>query len=139
MPETRPHLASVFACALALAVAAAAVVGVPGQLRAAGDETVVIEFRLWQGVRDVDNLWVSARPQRGSWSAFGTVRLTLVGPSSDDADELGDRHGQITIAEVGLRVWQPAGQSGRFSVEACASLSVPSGGRMSGCGAAPWV
>ena len=54
MPATRHRLASVFACALALAVAAA-VVGVPGQLRAAGDETVVIEFRLWQGVHDADN------------------------------------------------------------------------------------
>lgn len=36
-----------------------------------------VEVRVWQAVRNDDLIYVSARPEGGSWSTIGTVRLRL--------------------------------------------------------------
>ena len=91
--------------ALVLALAFSAGAGVAGaqQRGIGGKDTVDVEVRVWQHVRDPLRIYVSARPVGGDWDTLGTIRLLLDdGLSSDRAYRFGD----ITVDGVEVRVWQ---------------------------------
>ena len=39
--------------------------------------TATVEVRVWQHLDDAERLYISARPEGGSWRAFGTIPLSL--------------------------------------------------------------
>ncbi len=52
---------------------------------------LIVEVRVWQGLQDSRNIYISARGSRGSWDTLGTVRLPLDdGLSSDRQLRFGD-------------------------------------------------
>ncbi len=68
--------------ALAVSVAADAAAEAPPKLK--------VELRVWQDVRDERRLWLSARPEGGSWAQLGTVPLWLDGLSNAGRYRYGD-------------------------------------------------
>ena len=81
------------------------------------DETTAsVDVRVWQHVGDGRNIYISARPVRGSWRTLGTVPLPL-----DDGLDPSERHryGDIALdvpllssastVTVEVRVWQDVG------------------------------
>ena len=52
---------------------------------------------------DAEVLYVSARPQGGSWRTLGTIEFPLDDGHSADGSL---RYGQLTVGDVELRVWQ---------------------------------
>ena len=77
----------------------------------ATETTANVEVRVWQAVRDARSIYVSARPEDGSWATLGTIPLPL-----DDGHSGSGRfrYGDITVAvpvasatkDVEVRVWQ---------------------------------
>ena len=81
----------------------------------AQDSTATVELRVWQHIEDPLRIYVSARPEDGSWSTLGTIPLPL-----DQLNRSGSfRYGDIALgvplpgatsrdstANVELRVWQ---------------------------------
>ncbi|MYI86473.1 MAG: hypothetical protein F4081_06740 [Dehalococcoidia bacterium] len=102
----RPGLIKVVMGALVLAVA---MVAVPGQTEAQtpprGD-TVDVDVRVWQSVRDPWRIHVSARREGGSYGTLGTVRLLL-----DDGENAAGTYqfGDVAVDDVVVRVWQHVG------------------------------
>ena len=93
--------------ALALALAAGAVAGASAQSGA----TASVEVRVWQRISDASSLYVSARPEGGSWRTLGTIPIEMDGLS----DSRAYRYGDITVtvprvdapaAVMDVRVWQ---------------------------------
>ena len=73
--------------------------------------TANVEVRVWQDVRDARSIYISARPEDGSWATLGTIPL----PLDDGLSGSGRfRYGDITVAvpvgsgekDVEVRVWQ---------------------------------
>ena len=111
----RPGLIKVVIGALLLAVA---MVAVPGQTEAQtpprGD-TVDVDVRVWQDVRDPWRIFVEASTGGERGVATGTVRLLLDdGLSRNRVYQYGD----ITVGEVELRVWQHVGNPHSIHVSA---------------------
>ncbi len=114
--------------ALALVVVAAAMGGMAGV--AAHDdhepvETVNIEVRVWQHTADPLRIYISARPEGGSWNTLGTIPLPLDdGLSSNGRYRYGDiavdvglsAHSVTTSVEV--RVWQRTADPLRIYISA---------------------
>ena len=77
----------------------------------ATETTANVEVRVWQDVRDARSIYISARPEDGSWATLGTIPLPL-----DDGHSGSGRfrYGDITVAvpvasatkDVEVRVWQ---------------------------------
>ncbi len=75
------------------------------------ETTANVEVRVWQDVRDALSIYISARPEDGSWATLGTIPLPL-----DDGHSGSGRfrYGDITVAvpvgsgekDVEVRVWQ---------------------------------
>ena len=86
-----------------------------------GADTVIIELRVWQGVDDAENLWVSARPRGGRWDTLGTIPLPEDGLAGGYDAITWHRFGDIAMAGVGLRVWQRVSEPGSIYVQACDS------------------
>ena len=82
-----------------------------------GVSTVTVEMRLWQDVNDAENVWMSARPEGGSWRALGTIPFPL------DADDgtVTYRYRDLAIAGAEFRVWQEQDEPERFYLQACGS------------------
>ena len=82
-----------------------------------GVSTVTVEMRLWQDVNDAENVWLSARPEGGSWRALGTIPFPL------DADDgtVTYRYRDLAIAGAEFRVWQKQREPERFYLQACGS------------------
>ena len=59
--------------ALAVALAVSIAVGVI----AGASRTMNVEVRVWQDVEQPDSLWLSARPDGGSWADLGTIPVPL--------------------------------------------------------------
>ena len=93
---------------LALAVAVVAL-GVAGVMAQSGN-TANVEVRVWQRVSDAESLYISARPEGGSWRTLGTIPIAMSGLSESGRYHYGD----ITVtvprasapAVVEVRVWQ---------------------------------
>ncbi len=81
---------------------------------ASGDDSAVLELRVWQDVLYPQSLLVSARPEGGDWGALGTIPL----PQSGKSDDGSLRYGDITVGGVELRVWQGVGDPMSVSVSA---------------------
>ena len=77
----------------------------------ATETTANVEVRVWQDVRDALRIYISARPEDGSWATLGTIPLPL-----DDGHSSNGRfrYGDIVVAvpvgsgesDVEVRVWQ---------------------------------
>ena len=78
--------------ALAVSVADDAAAEAPRELK--------VELRVWQDVRDERRLWLSARPEGGSWAQLGTVPLWLDGLSKAGRY----RYGDITLGGLPLAI-----------------------------------
>ncbi len=77
--------------ALAVALAVSIAVGVIAE----ASRTVNVEVRVWQDVNDAGALWLSARPDGGSWADAGTVPVRL----DDGLSSTGRyRYGDVTLA-----------------------------------------
>ena len=72
---------------------------------------VNVEVRVWQRISDARALYISARPEGGSWRTLGTIPIEMDGLSGSRAY----RYGDITVtvprsgapaAVVEVRVWQ---------------------------------
>ena len=73
--------------------------------------TANVEVRVWQDVNDARNIYISARPEDGSWAALGTIPLPLDdGHSSSGRFRYGDIAVDVPVgaatATVEVRVWQ---------------------------------
>ena len=91
--------------ALVLALAFSAGDGVAGAQERGipGNDSVDVDVRVWQHVRDPERIHISARPEGVRWDTLGTIRLLLDdGLSSDRSDRFGD----ITVEGVEVRVRQ---------------------------------
>ena len=68
---------------------------------------VDVEVRVWQRVSDARALYISARPEGGSWRTLGTIPLGRGEASAYQTSADGRfRYSDITIAGVDVRVWQ---------------------------------
>ncbi len=71
-----------------------------------------VEVRVWQSLEDAERLYISARPESGSWATLGTIRLPLDdGRSRDRRFLYGDIRLDVPLADrppvtVEVRVWQ---------------------------------
>ena len=85
--------------------------------------TANVEVRVWQKVDDDRALYISARPEGGSWATLGTTPLPL-----DDGHSSNGRfrYGDITVAvpvasamkDVEVRVWQDVNNARNIYVSA---------------------
>ena len=79
---------------------------------AQGNAEATVDVRVWQSLEDTERLYISARPESGSWATLGTIRLPLVDGRSQDRRYLyGDIRLDVPLAErppvtVEVRVWQ---------------------------------
>ncbi len=105
MKRTPRH--SFIAVALAGVFGLALLMGADAQSGA----TANVEVRVWQRVTDARALYISARPEGGSWRTLGTIPIEISGISGSRAY----RYGDITVtvprtgapaAVVEVRVWQ---------------------------------
>ncbi|MDE2933897.1 MAG: hypothetical protein OXS47_08515 [Chloroflexota bacterium] len=64
-----------------------------------------VEVRVWQSTRDAERLWISARPEGGSWATLGTIPL-----------EMGERNSRETLRYEDIVLSVPVG----VASEACA-------------------
>lgn len=69
-----------------------------------------VEVRVWQDVADAGNVYLSVRPQGGSWRTLGTVALEMRRLSESRRYRYSDRSVEVpleeAVAEVDVRVWQ---------------------------------
>ena len=110
-----PHAARLLSIIGVLLLALALVAGsgsASAQQRTAPGSTSV-HVRVWQDVHDPLQLYISARLAGGSWEALGTVPLHL-----DDTLSPGDRHGEVAVDGVEIRVWQQLHEPLRIRVGA---------------------
>ena len=118
-------------CILALAIAVVAL-GVAGVMAQSGN-TANVEVRVWQRVSDARALYISARPEGGSWRTLGTIPL---GRGEASAYRMGAdgrfRYSDITIAGVDVRVWQRTSNARSLYISAR-----PRGGSWSTLGTIP--
>ncbi len=64
---------------IALAVIALVGVGLVAIASAQDGRSANVEIRVWQSTSDSERLWISARPEGGSWETLGTVPLDMSG------------------------------------------------------------
>ena len=76
-------------------------------------------MRVWQRVSDARALYISARPESGSWRTLGTIPLGR-GEASAYRTTLNGRwrYSDITIAGVEVRVWQRISDAERLYISA---------------------
>ena len=97
--------------ALAAIAAVATGVGAVAQEDPATETTANVEVRVWQDMRDALRVYISARPEDGSWATLGTIPLPLNdGHSSNGRFRYGDIVVAVPVAsttkDVEVRVWQ---------------------------------
>lgn len=81
----------------------AAVIAIGGAVAfAQSARTATVEVRVWQKTEDAQALYISARPEGGSWATLGTIPLDMSGINRNGTY----RYGDILIAKVDVRVWQ---------------------------------
>ena len=105
----------------ALAVGLALAIGAVALSQSA--RTANVEVRVWQKVDDDRALYISARPEGGSWATLGTIPLPL-----DDGHSSSGRfrYGDITVAvpvasamkDVEVRVWQDVNNARNIYISA---------------------
>ena len=117
---------------LALAVAVVAL-GMAAGVDAQSGNTANVEVRVWQRVSDARALYISARPEGGSWRTLGTIPLGRGEASAYRTSANGRfRYSDITIAGVDVRVWQRTSNARSLYISAR-----PRGGSWSTLGTIP--
>ena len=117
---------------LALAVAVVAL-GMAAGVDAQSGNTANVEVRVWQRVSDARALYISARPEGGSWRTLGTIPLGRGEASAYRTGADGRfRYSDITIAGVDVRVWQRTNNARSLYISAR-----PRGGSWSTLGTIP--
>ena len=98
---------------LALAAIATVAVGTGAvaQEDPATETTANVEVRVWQDVNNARSIYISARPEDGSWATLGTIPLPLDdGHSSNGRFRYGDIAVAVPVgsgeSDVEVRVWQ---------------------------------
>lgn len=81
--------------AVIAALVVALAVSIAAGVIARATRTVNVEVRVWQDVDQPDSLWLSARPDGGSWTDLGTIPVPLDGGLSGTGRY---RYGDIVIA-----------------------------------------
>ena len=81
--------------AVIVALVVALAVSIAASVIARATRTVNVEVRVWQDVDQPDALWLSARPDGGSWADLGTIPVPLDGGLSGTGRY---RYGDIVIA-----------------------------------------
>ena len=125
VPATRPLVPMLYAAprvklklritillaTLVVAVGGAVAIAQEGPPDPATETTANVEVRVWQNVRDARSIYISARPEDGSWATLGTIPLPLDDGYSSNRSF---RYGDITVAvpvasatkDIEVRVWQ---------------------------------
>ena len=117
---------------LALAATLVALVVATGVAAQSGS-TASVEVRVWQRISDAQALYISARPEGGSWRTLGTIPLGRGEASAYQTTSNGRwRYSDITIAGVDVRVWQRISDARRLYISAR-----PRGGSWSTLGTIP--
>ena len=117
---------------LALAVAVVAL-GMAAGVDAQSGNTANVEVRVWQRISDARALYISARPEGGSWRTLGTIPLGRGEASAYRTGADGRfRYSDITIAGVDVRVWQRTNNARSLYISAR-----PRGGSWSTLGTIP--
>ena len=62
-----------------------------------------------------ERIYISARPEGGSWATLGTIRLRLDDGLSKNGNQ---RYGETTVAGAELRVWQDVRDALRIEISA---------------------
>ena len=92
----------IISIAVLLALCVSVIVAVAQSVR-----TATVEVRVWQRIADERALYISARPEGGSWRTLGTIPLGRGEASAYARSTSGSyRYSDITIAGVDVRVWQ---------------------------------
>lgn len=107
-------------------MAVLAALGSPGTVTATGATEATVELRVWQDTRDEtgQSIFVSARPELGSWATLGTIPLPLTSVTSNGRFRYGDIRLDVNLpalplpAGIELRVWQSTRNSNRIYVSA---------------------
>ena len=81
--------------AVIAALVVALAVSIAAGVIARASRTVNVEVRVWQDVDDAGALWLSARPDGGSWADLGTIPVPLDGGLSGTGRY---RYGDVVIA-----------------------------------------
>ncbi|MXY36396.1 MAG: hypothetical protein F4Y54_06440 [Dehalococcoidia bacterium] len=76
--------------------------------------TTPLQIVLWQDVDSPTDLALSVRPEGGLWRDLGTVPVELARVNSSRSY----RYGDLVVAGVEIRVWQPASGLGRHFISA---------------------
>ena len=73
-------------------IASLALVGIAaiGIVAAQDSNTANVEVRVWQSTSDAESLYISARPEGGSWRTLGTIPLDMSGLNSRETFRYGD-------------------------------------------------
>ena len=79
---------------IVLAVTAMIGVAIIAVVTAQDGSTANVEVRVWQSTSDAESLYISARPEGGSWATLGTIPLDMSGLNSRGTF----RYGDITVA-----------------------------------------
>ena len=116
-----------------LVTLATAVVGAVAIAQEEPLDTANVEVRVWQRISDEQALYISARPEGGSWRTLGTIPLGRGEASAYQTTSNGRwRYSDITIAGVDVRVWQRISDARRLYISAR-----PRGGSWSTLGTIP--
>ena len=95
--------------AMAALLAIALVGPTTAQAEGAGNgDTILVDLRIWQNVRDAQDIWVSARPIGGEWKELGTSPLEFDEREGSWFDWYywGYRSGNLAVAGVELTISQ---------------------------------
>ena len=74
-----------------------------------------VEVRVWQRVADSLRIYISARPEGGSWETLGTIPLPLDDGHSRSRNY---RYGDVTVGGVEVRIWQRVADPLRIYISA---------------------
>ena len=118
----------VIAVLTAALLAALLVTATPAPARADSvADTVIIEMRVWQRTDNLEDVWVSARPEGGRWDTLGTIPLPRSGLAGGYAVISQYRYGDLAVGGVELRVWQSEFERQRIYVQVCGACPEPGG------------
>ena len=92
---------------IALAVTAMIGVATIAIVSAQDSRTANVEVRVWQSTSDAESLYISARPEGGSWATLGTIPLDMSGLNSRETFRFGDITVAVPIPETTDRTEAP--------------------------------
>ena len=111
----------------ALAIGLALTVGAVALSQAT--RTTNVEVRVWQKVDDDRALYISARPEGGSWGTLGTIPLDMSGRSASGAYRYADIGVGVDVPQTGPAQAGPQGPRGPRGPQGPQGVQGPRGPR----------